>query len=381
MPFGGGASGTTTATQTSQPWGPQQPYLENIFGRAQNLYENGAPQYFPGATVAPMTGPQTAALQGIATTVATDPLRLLPAAQLMHIAQGTAPGDDALASYISGQRLETGNPYLKSLSDSIMANVLPGIQSQFIQGGMLASPEAARASTAGVTSALAPFAFQQYQQEEKNQIDAATAAADRYLKGVALAPSVQGTQYAPLDALFSAGAATQTQNQQDINDAVARWNFSERLPYDLLNTYIGQVTGNYGGTTNLTQPYFSNPGQNMISGGLGGAMLGSSLLGPAGLGLTSAGAGSGIGAGIGALMMMMSDPRVKEDASPVGKLDNGLTVYSYRYIDDPPALRRIGLMADEVERAKPEAVGRLGPEWGALGGMRMVDYARATETA
>ena len=429
MGFGGKGGGSQTSTQTAEPWGPQQPYLSDIFTNASNLYQNVSPQYFPGNTTAQPTWAQNYALQGITNTALTDPLRSIPAGTLANVASGNliwanpaitpmadlawnnpatnAPGQDALSSYLSGDRLAQGNPYLGAVSDSIAANVLPRIQSQFVNSGMLSSPEAARASSAGLTSAIAPYAFQQYQQEEQNQINAANALANRYLQGAGLqgqaatnygglfsnaydtmlraaglAPTVQPSLYAPFDAMYAAGAAQQTQDQQAINDAVARWNFEQELPFNRLNQYIGQVTGNYGGTTMLTQPYFSNAGQNALSGAIGGATLGSSLLGPTGLGLAStAGGGAGIGAGLGALMMLFSDPRLKTDSEPVGKLDNGMTVYRYRYIDDPPEMRRIGLMADEVERKRPDAVAQLGPEWGALGGMRMVDYSRATEPA
>lgn len=525
----GGGSNTTTSTQSAEPWGPQQPYLENIFGNAQNLYTNVTPSYYPGQTVAPMNYLQNAALQNVTNAALTDPFQAAPAQSLVSLMGGAslanpalgplaglantnagataagyempflnnnaaytynpltepfinnnaaflanateapfalnnqaigAPGQDVLSTYTSGARMAAGNPYMQSLTDSIAASVVPRIQSQFVSGGMLGSPEAARSTSEGLASALAPYSFGQYAQEEQNQINAANALANRYmtgaglqqqaasnmagrlltgsgmqqqaasdavnrlmqgwglqqsaasdiagkylqgagtqgtaaanygnlvssgygdiLKAAALAPSVQSTWYAPSDALFAAGSAQQLQSQQDINDAVQRWNFAQQLPYNQLNQYIGQVTGNYGGTTTLTQPYFNNQGQNALSGAVGGATLGGSLLGPAGLGLTSAGAGSGIGAGLGALMMLFSDPRLKTDDEPVGKLDNGLTVHSYRYIDDPPEMRRIGLMADEVERKRPDAVAIAGPEWGALGGMRMVDYARATEPA
>lgn len=55
-------------------------------------------------------------------------------------------------------------------------------------------------------------------------------------------------------------------------------------------------------------------------------------------------------AGIG----LFSDRRLKDDIRPVGKLDNGLTVYSYRYKGD--VVSQIGLMADEVEKIHPEAI-------------------------
>lgn len=50
----------------------------------------------------------------------------------------------------------------------------------------------------------------------------------------------------------------------------------------------------------------------------------------------------------------MSDKRLKENIKPVGKLDNGLTVYCFNYKGDNTP--QIGLIAQEVQEVKPEAV-------------------------
>ena len=49
-----------------------------------------------------------------------------------------------------------------------------------------------------------------------------------------------------------------------------------------------------------------------------------------------------------------SDLRLKENICPVGRLDNGLTVYRFNYIGSP--LTQIGLIAQEVRDVKPDAV-------------------------
>lgn len=77
-------------------------------------------------------------------------------------------------------------------------------------------------------------------------------------------------------------------------------------------------------------------------------------------------AGSGMSA-----LSMMSDERVKENVKPVGKLDNGLTVYEFNYKGNPT--RQIGLIAQEVEQTKPEAVSE------TPAGLKMVDYSVAAD--
>lgn len=75
--------------------------------------------------------------------------------------------------------------------------------------------------------------------------------------------------------------------------------------------------------------------------------------------------------GLGAAAIpLLSDARAKQDITPVGVLDNGLTVYSYRYKGDGPM--QIGLIAQEVERFRPEAVIE-------IGGLKHVDYSKAVE--
>lgn len=70
---------------------------------------------------------------------------------------------------------------------------------------------------------------------------------------------------------------------------------------------------------------------------------------------------------------LFSDRRLKTDIKRVGQLDNGLSVYSYRYKGENET--QIGLMADEVERAIPHAVNE------DPSGFKRVRYDIAVETA
>ena len=66
------------------------------------------------------------------------------------------------------------------------------------------------------------------------------------------------------------------------------------------------------------------------------------------------GVGNLIGGGISLAGSLFSDRRLKENIKPVGKLDNGLTIYSYNFKgSDTP---EIGLIAQEVEEVRPQAV-------------------------
>jgi hypothetical protein len=65
-----------------------------------------------------------------------------------------------------------------------------------------------------------------------------------------------------------------------------------------------------------------------------------------------------------------SDPRLKRGIEKIGALANGLGLYLYNYLWDGDRRPRVGVMADEVERIAPDA---LGP---AFFGFRTVDYRR-----
>lgn len=65
---------------------------------------------------------------------------------------------------------------------------------------------------------------------------------------------------------------------------------------------------------------------------------------------------------------ILSDRRVKRDIKVIGRAENGLPIYSFRYAwDDKP---QIGLMAQDVERKNPHAVV-------TIGGIKHVDYEKA----
>ncbi len=53
-------------------------------------------------------------------------------------------------------------------------------------------------------------------------------------------------------------------------------------------------------------------------------------------------------------LFALSDRRAKTDIQRVGKLDNGLDVFVYRYFGEGPY--HMGVMADEVQKVNPEAV-------------------------
>ena len=137
-----------------------------------------------------------------------------------------------------------------------------------------------------------------------------------------------------------ASLAAKTRQQQIAEAEMAR----TRPTSDLITLLSGTAPGGLPGMpqftqTNMVAPDYSGlVGSNYAAranqyGAQQGGMLG--LLGQLG----------------GAAIPLFSDRRLKSDIKPVGKLDNGLIVYSYRMRGGAPV--QIGLMADEVEDTAP----------------------------
>ena len=124
----------------------------------------------------------------------------------------------------------------------------------------------------------------------------------------------------------------------------------------------------------------SGLGAGAEAAGAGAAGLGAAEAGATAAG--AAGAAGGIGSALGSIgsgiasvlpfLAMLSDERVKHNKREVGKLYDGQPVYSYDFGD---GRTQIGLMAQNVEHKHPEAVAE------TRGGLKMVDYHRATEHA
>lgn len=137
----------------------------------------------------------------------------------------------------------------------------------------------------------------------------------------------------------------------------------------------------YQNLAQLLQPTTALAGLGSNSSGTGTATqtTSPSLLSNIGTGISGAGALAGMAPGISSLMsslgplMMLSDARLKTDIEPVGKLNDGQNVYSYRFKGSD--LPQIGLLAQEVMRHEPSAVHR--HPSGALA----VDYGAATRRA
>lgn len=344
----GGGQQTNTSQQKAETGPPEfiQGYLKNGINDLVSLYNNNrnAPAYYPGSTVAPFSSTTEQALQAMEA-------RGAGGSPLTKGAQGM------LTDTVNGKYLDpTTNPqYLSALNashqpyvDQFMGTVLPGVTSAFEGSGRTGSPAHQMAVDRAVTGLNRTIT----DADAKAGSDYYTNARTQQIQAAGLAPSLANQDYIDINQLGTAGEARDNQAQANIDADVARYNYGQNAQWDYINRYLASLNGGYpgGSSTSSGTSTQTRPGDTF------GSIFGSGL--------------SALGMGLS----LFSDERLKEDIEPVGALNDGQTVYSYRYKGDPTP--RIGLMAQEVAERNPDAV-HVDPGNGFL----KVNYGEATKAA
>ncbi len=121
------------------------------------------------------------------------------------------------------------------------------------------------------------------------------------------------------------------------------------------NQPINEITALMGGGQ-VQQPQFANTPQTGVNGVDIAGLIGQNYQNKQNQYQSMLGGLSGLGAAaLGG--WAMSDRRLKEDVSKVGRLDDGTKLYSFRYKDGmADGAARLGVMADEVGNKHPHAV-------------------------
>lgn len=218
---GGGSTKTQTVTQNNSPWSGVQPQLTQGYADLQANYNKGAPDYYPGQTVADFSPQQQQSIQGI-TNLATQGNPNFSAA------------NNELNKTISGGYLNS-NPYF----DQVAQNVRQPTDSAFAMGGRYGSGQ----HDAAVAGALAPYAYQNYAQERQNQLSAINQVAP-----------IDQAQYYGQQQLGNVGAAVQQQGQNVINADISKYDYNTNKDTNWLNQYLGTLNGASGGSSTTTQP-------------------------------------------------------------------------------------------------------------------------------
>ena len=302
---------SSTTTQRNDPYGPSQPYINQGLADAGALYDAG------GFRIDPYMGDLVADR---------DPL----SNAAYNASGGVGAGGLNSANMAQGSLARAMDPNVRSqYTDQLVQNtidrIMPGINSSFAGSGMSGSGLHAQNLASGVSSGVAGVLDNAWQQGE-----------NRALQAAGMVPGINNAAYGAVNFLDTMGRGNQQQNQSEINAAVLQDQQAQTADLNAIQDYLALTSG-VGGMFGVQS--------SRTSGGNG-------LLGALGFGMQAA-------------TLLFSDKRLKENIKKVGKTDDGLNVYTYNYKGNP--LRHMGVMAQEVERVKPGAVGE-------IGGFKAVDY-------
>ena len=327
-------------TKTTEPWAEQIEPLKYGFGQAKGLYEAGAPDYYPGPTVAPFDPAQQAAQRsvlGYAMGPRTSGMQMGAEGALGRSLAGDTPfSTDQMSNLLAG-RVPTGQgtPYTDMMTvfgnqarDQLLGNVLPGIRSAMVEaqpgGSSVANNIQAKAIAAANQQMInkgAEMYGNAYGQAQGMRMPAAQMGIQQQQYGMGAYPSIMGAPLGMYGAVRDVGDARQAMQQRAIAQDVSRYMYDAQAPQSALQNYMASISGDYGGSTTAPGP--------------------SSL--------------DTIGKVASIASLFMSDIRIKENITPDGTW-NGFNVYTYNYKYNDPSHRSRGVMAQEVELTRPDAV-------------------------
>lgn len=352
MAKGSSAPQTTTTINKTEPDPLTQQWRTQLYGLAQDQYNQGMPGYFPGSTVVPFSD-QTQAGLNYMQDYASQGAFGLPQAQrslnrsmsgfnpAMPFAANTAAGGtmnpfagaqttagiDTLQATARGDMIGQ-NPWTQRLA----GQVTDGVNANFTKAGRFGS----NAHTEGLASGLSDLYGSIYQSERQNQLGAANSlagynaadlarggslyegSANRMLQGAGLLGDLyatgneQGMQAAsmlpglydyglkPADTMMNAGAQYENLAGEYLGDAMSRYNYNAnagRANVSWLADMMNAVP-TYANTTG-TATTVGGPRRSPLAGALGGAAGGAGIASALGLSNPWTAGAVGLGAILG----------------------------------------------------------------------------------
>ncbi|MEH2513936.1 hypothetical protein V1291_005290 [Nitrobacteraceae bacterium AZCC 1564] len=356
--MGGESKQTTTQQSQTQPWEAAQPALKGILDQLGTLIPNsGLSQTSQNAIRqlqqnAQAGNPYAPQIGNLATNLLSGGGATSQSGNINQAYQDYLKATQPLASNTNYDPYTT--PGFADALKTASADIVNGVNGQFAAAGRDFSGANSQALARGLAQGLAPTIAAQYNQNVQNQQNAAS---NLYSAGNTTAGLQSGLQ--------QQGIQNQVQGVQTANDALNAQNYGpqqllqleqlkQQLPAQTLAllAQIGVPIAGLGQQSNGTSETTSQ---------MSGADQFAKIMG---------GIGSLGNLGNLSKLPFLSDRRVKEDIAQIGSLFDGTPVYRFRYIGQPGF--QIGLMAQDVEKTTPEAIGQLGP-------YKTVDYKLATD--
>lgn len=382
------SGGTTTQqaqTQQSstQPYAPAQPMLSSILGQL------GTASTAPTSAQTAATGTVSSEASGVpdyssAGEGAVSNLfnsSTTPQQNTLTSAYNQVQG--ALSPMLNANYTNPAtNPELAPELAGLNSQITNQVNSQFAGAGRPAgtNAESGEALALGLSEGEAPVLANEYnslvgqQQNAAGELESAagsTASGVTQQQQVPLQNAVQGIQAASAIPGLATEPGTTQLTAANLEAGLPTANLANLEGLTVPIAGLGaQSTGSSTGTTTQQSPWYTTA----LGAGLGGLGLLGSLGGSGGVSAGASAVGGGLSSMLGSLgpLALLSDERVKDDIEPIGMLYDDTPVFSYKYKGDPTP--RIGLIAQDIETRRPDAVIE-------IGGIKAVDYGKATERA
>lgn len=262
---------TQTTVQKSDPWSAAQPALKNILGQAQSLYNQGG-SYYPFSTVVPFSQQTIQGLQNIQDR-AGQPNPIV--GQSQSALSSLLSGNSNLQATANGDFLNN-NPYLSGMFNAAKGDVIDAVNSQFSQANRTGSPAQYDYLTKQLGNLASNIYGQNYAQERQNQLSAASTLGQQSLSALGLSPTVNDLGYADASKLLGVGATYEQNAQQQLQDLMNRWDFSQNQPWQNIAKWaqvVNPIAGS-GGAQTTTSP---NNAPSGLQQGIGSALAIASL--------------------------------------------------------------------------------------------------------
>ena len=220
--------GSKTQTTTSEPWAGQQPYLTDLFQRAQE--QSQVPiQYYQGNQVAPLSPIQQQAMSFAQNrqSIFSNPL------------WGVTSG--LLSDTMSGKYLDPeSNPYLKHYVAKAFEQTLPQYDTTATQAGRYGSDAWANMKARAMSDITSEIYGGAYEAERNRQLQAAG-----LLPQFGQLSLNEGKLM--FDMLAKAGDLQRDYEQALIDAEMKKWQFEQLEPWQRLGLLSSLVSGDLGG--------------------------------------------------------------------------------------------------------------------------------------
>jgi len=245
-------------------------------------------------------------------------------AQIRQKQLGYQPGGGSRGDIVTGMAAKEATQRLIDESKGMYADAYSRAQERRLPAGQMALQAQLAAQQLGMQGADTRLgAGRLGQQAYGTALGARTAAGQQGLSAIDRSSGVMMTPMDVAKRVGTQGAQKRAWEQEQMNQAMAKYNYNANKEQQALQNYMSMISGQYGGSGAYKPSPLSSMGQ-----------------------LASLFAG------------FQSDIKVKENIVPEETHWKGFNVYSFNYIGD--SRRRRGVMAQEVELSRPDAVYEIG---------------------